>query len=104
MLDLLNAPSQGFMTASAPGSRRGSRPSISIEPEPDPESYGKMNKAHFQREEKAKKAASFFSARLQKESLQKVSLTFLVFFKLKSIKVLQQPHLLPRLSLHFKCG
>ena len=27
------------MSASAPGSRRGSRPSISIEPEADPESY-----------------------------------------------------------------
>lgn len=39
IFDLLNAPNQNLMSASAPGSRRGSRPSISIEPEADPESY-----------------------------------------------------------------
>ena len=46
VLDLLNAPSQGFMTASAPGShcgsRRGSNAGIFIEPEQNPESYGRI--------------------------------------------------------------
>ena len=42
IFDLLNTPSnQANLSVSAPGSRRGSRPSISIEPEADPESYGK---------------------------------------------------------------
>jgi len=46
VLDLLNAPNQGFMTASAPGShcgsRRGSNAGIFIEPEQNPESYAKF--------------------------------------------------------------
>ena len=41
IFDLLNTPAGANLSISAPGSRRGSRPNISIEQEPDPESYGK---------------------------------------------------------------
>ena len=42
VFDLLNTPTNCTLSVSAPGSRRGSKPSISIEQEPDPESYGKQ--------------------------------------------------------------
>ena len=44
VFDLLNTPTNCTLSVSAPGSRRGSKPSISIEQEPDPESYGKKMK------------------------------------------------------------
>ena len=47
VFDLLNTPTNCTLSVSAPGSRRGSKPSISIEQEPDPESYGKPNFENF---------------------------------------------------------